>query len=207
MKTIHTLILLPLLGMLTACATFSTGTDVATGRQALFAGNFPAALGDFQNAAQADPNYIFGTELREGVYSYLGRAQYLTGNLVQARQTLQQALTRHKADNIARLYLGLTLARQGERQQGLRDIQSGMTGIYNFLNYMNNSFENNFGQDWDPAHSIRSSIDRARALISAGNIDWPQLITAGESIAMNMEQEEDRADLQQQQQQQIQMQR
>ncbi len=98
-------------------ATFQGGSDVAQGRQALFRGDYPAALVYFQNAEKAGPNYVYGTELREGVLSYLGRAQYLNGQLPAARATLQQALAAHKSDNLARLYLGLTLARQGDQNQ------------------------------------------------------------------------------------------
>ena len=93
-----------------------------------------AALGYFQAAEQADPNYIYGTELREGVLSYLGRAQYLNGNYAQARQTLEKALFQHKSGNVARLYLGLTLYRLGDQKSALTNIQAGMTGINNFLN-------------------------------------------------------------------------
>jgi len=145
----------------------------------MFAGNYKAALGYFQGAEQVDPNYRDGIELRERVLSYVGRAQCLTGNYAQARQTLQKALSQHRSDNIARLYLGLTWARQGEHQKGLEDIDAGMKGIYDFVNY-------SFGQDWDPG-GVLSAIERDRAMIASGQIDWPTLIADGESIAMKSE--------------------
>ena len=61
------------------------------GDNALLAGNYKAALGYFQQAEQADPTYMYGTELREGVASFLGRSQYLTGDYAQARQTLAKS--------------------------------------------------------------------------------------------------------------------
>jgi tetratricopeptide (TPR) repeat protein len=179
--------------LLSACASFRGAGDIGQGRQALIEGNNQAALGYFQAAEQVDPNYIYGTELREGVLSYLGRAQYLTGNYAQARSTLENALFQHKSDNIARLYLGLTLARQGETQKGLQDIDAGMKGIYDFLNYITDSFRFSFGQYWDPGRDIRSAIERARAIIASGKIDWPALVADGESIAMEMEREPDLA--------------
>jgi tetratricopeptide (TPR) repeat protein len=115
--------------LLSACAAVRGGGDVEQGRQALLAGNYQAALGLFQDAAQADPNYIYGAELREGVLSFLGRAQYLTGNYAQARQTLEKALSQHRGDNLARLYLGLTLYRLGDQKGALTNIQRGMEGI------------------------------------------------------------------------------
>ena len=105
-KMIHFLSLLLFSVLLSACAAVRGGGDVEQGRQALLAGNYQAALGNFQNAEQADPNYVYGTELREGVLSFLGRAQYLTGNYAQARQTLEKNLSHHRSDNVARLYLG-----------------------------------------------------------------------------------------------------
>ena len=80
MKVIHFLAGLSLSVLLSACAAIRGEGDVDRGRQALLAGNYQTALGYFQEAEQADPNYIYGAELREGVSSYLGRAQYLTGN-------------------------------------------------------------------------------------------------------------------------------
>jgi tetratricopeptide (TPR) repeat protein len=182
---------------LSACASLQSAGNVAQGRQALFAGNNQAALGFFQAAAQADPNYIYGTELQEGTLSFLGRAQYLNGDYAQARSTLEKALAQHKDDNVARLYLGLTLARQGETQKGLQDIDAGMKGIYDFLNYIADSFRFTYGQYWDPGRDIRSAIERDRAIIASGKIDWPTFIADGEWIAMKTEREPDLARQQQ----------
>jgi len=174
-----------------------SGGDIAQGRQALFAGNNQVALGFFQAAVQADPNYIYGTELQEGTLSFLGRAQYLNGDYAGARSTLEKALAQHKDDKVARLYLGLTLARQGETQKGLQDIDAGMKGIYDFLNYIADSFRFTYGQYWDPGRDIRSAIERDRAIIASGKIDWPTLIVDGEWIAMKTEREPDLARQQQ----------
>lgn len=182
---------------------FQAGSDVSQGRQALFRGDYPTALGYFQTAAQADPNYVYGTELRQGTLSYLGRAQYLNGQLAPAQDTLRKALAQHKSDNLARLYLGLTEARQGDRKTGLRDIERGMKGIKDFLNYITTTFSNLFGQFWDPTQEIRKTVDTNLAMISKGNFDWPTLISNSESLALNFEREPDRA--RQQEEQQIEM--
>ena len=191
MKVTHFLAGLSLSVLLAACATFQGAGDIAQGREAMFAGNNQAALGYFQAAEQVDPNYIFGTELQEGVLSYLGRAQYLTGNYAQARQTLEKAVSQDKDDNVARLYLGLAWARQGNRQKGLQDIDAGMKGIYDFVDYITDTFRFSYGRDWDPGRDIRSAIERDRAMIASGKIDWSTLIANGESIAMKIEQEPD----------------
>jgi tetratricopeptide (TPR) repeat protein len=114
--------------LLPGCAAIKGSSDVAQGREAIFTGNYPAALSDFQSAEQVDPSYVYDNELQEGVLSYLGRAQYLNGEYAQARQTLEKALAHDKDDHVARLYLGLTLARLGERQKALQDIDAAMKG-------------------------------------------------------------------------------
>jgi tetratricopeptide (TPR) repeat protein len=176
--------------LLCACAAVKGGTDVDDGRNALLAGNYKAAASYFQEAEQADPSYMYGTELREGVASYLGRSQYLTGDYAQARQTLEKALSRHKSDNLARLYLGLTLYRLGDQKAALTNIERGMKGIDSWLNYLNTNFAQEFGQSWDPGGTIRASIKTDLAMISSGQIDWPKLIAAGERLGITVEQQE-----------------
>ena len=190
MKTIHFLSLLLLSVLLSACAAVRAGGDVEQGRQALLAGNNQAALGNFQNAEQADPNYVYGTELREGVSSFLGRAQYLTGNYAQARQTLEKDLRQHPSDNLARMYYGLTLYRLGDQKAALTNIQRGMEGINNWLNYLNTNFAQEFGQGWDAGGTIRAGIKSDLAMISSGKINGPQLVADGERLGIGIEQEE-----------------
>ncbi len=170
---------------------FQAGGDVAQGRQALFRGDYAGALSYFQQAAQTDPNYMYGGELREGVLSYLGRAQYLNGQLQEARATLQQSLAQHKGNNLARLYLGLTEARLDDRKAATTDIQGGLKGMGEFLNYIINTFQNSFGSFWDQNGSLRKSIAANLAIISSGNVDWSTLISNCGTLAINYEQVED----------------
>jgi tetratricopeptide (TPR) repeat protein len=204
MKGTHVVVVLALFVLLSGCATIQTAGQIASGRQELFKGNNQAALGYFQEAAQTDPNAVYGATLRMGVFSYLGQAQYLNGDYALARQTLQKALSMHPSDHVAQLYLGLTEARLGNREAGLRDIENGMKGIAAFLNYLESAFAYSFGQYWDPGGQIRASIKTDLAMISSGNIDWTQLIADGERLGIRIEEEEDKARQQQQQQQQIQ---
>ena len=108
---------------LSACATFNAGKDVQSGRLALLTGNGETALNYFQRAEQQDPNYYYGTALKSGLLSYIGRSEYTAGRYPQARDTLEKALGANKDDNTARLYLGLSLARSGDRQRGLSEIE------------------------------------------------------------------------------------
>ena len=172
---------------------FQVSGDVAQGQTALFAGNYPGALGYFQSAAQADPNYISSSgQLREGTLSFLGRAQYLNGQLEAARATLRKAVAQQGSDNnvtLAQLYLGVTLARLNDRQAGLRDIESGTKGILDFLNYIQQNFRYSSGRLWDRGNEIRKAADAILALIAGGNFDWPTLISNSEALAMKFERE------------------
>jgi tetratricopeptide (TPR) repeat protein len=190
MKMIHFLSLLLVSVLLAACAAVQGGGDVERGRQALMDGNNKAALGYFQEAEKADPNYIYGAELREGVASFLGRAQYLNGDYAQARQTLEKALSQHRNDNLGRLYLGLTLYRLGDQKAALTNIQRGMQGVYNWLEYLNTNFRSEYGQGWDAGGTIRDGIKADLAMISSGNIDWPRLVANGQRLGIAVEVEE-----------------
>jgi tetratricopeptide (TPR) repeat protein len=191
MKTVHFIACGALTVLLGACSTIQGSGDVDEGRQALLEGHYQRALGLFQDAEKVDPAYLYGTELREGVLSFLGRSQYLTGNYPQARQTLERALSQHKSDNVARLYLGLTLYRLGDQKAALTNMQRGMQGIYNWIEYINTNFRYEFGKDWDVNGAIRSDIKNNLAMISSGKIDWPQLAAGGERVGLGIEQEEE----------------
>ena len=162
----------------------------------MFAGNYPGALSYFQSAAQTDPNYVFGAQLREGTLSFLGRAQYLNGQLEPARGTLQKAVAQTGDYNnvaLAQLYLGMTQARLGDRQGGLPNIESGTKGILDFLNYMQQNFRYSFGKYWDTGNAIRNAANANLAMIAAGNFDWSMLISNSEALAMRFEREADQA--------------
>jgi tetratricopeptide (TPR) repeat protein len=191
MKTAYFLAGVSLTILLAGCATIEGAGDVDQGRQALLAGDYQRAVGLFQDAERVDPTYIYGTELRGGVLSYLGRTQYLTGNYTQARQTLEKALSQHRSDNVARLYLGLTLYRLGDQKAGLTNIERGMRGISNWLQYMDTNFRYEYGKDWDTGGTIEAGIKSDLAMISSGKIDWPQLIADGERLGIGIENEEE----------------
>ena len=185
--------------LLSACATVQTAGEYESGKQALYAGNYPTALSYFQAAAQANPNAVYGATLRLGILTYVGQTQYLTGRYAEARQTLRKELSQHPSDHVALLYLGLTEARLGNRQVALGHIENGMKGIAAFLNYITTNFAQSFGQFWDPGGAIRASIKTDLALIAGANTDWPQLIAAGEKLGIRIEEEEEKARQQQQQ--------
>src|SRR5678816_3755042 len=152
MKTKSSLVLFSLFVFLAGCASVNVGGEVQSGRQALLEGKNETALGYFYGAAQKDHDYVYatGSSPKQGVWSYVGRSEYLTGRFPEARKNLERAIASNRQEDIARLYLGLTLAREGDRQRGLKEIESGMRGIDSFLNYISQAQRFSIGQFWDP---------------------------------------------------------
>jgi tetratricopeptide (TPR) repeat protein len=175
--------------------TMQAGGAFQAGRRALIGGDDETALAFFQTVAERDPNFVFttGSSPRQSIWSYVGRAEYLTDRFPQARQSLERALSGDREENIARLYLGLTLVQLGDRERGLKEIESGMRGIQSFLDNINQAQRFSIGQFWDPNRDIRSAIQYNLGKISSEGINWPQLIASTERIALQMEREADLA--------------
>jgi tetratricopeptide (TPR) repeat protein len=205
MKTTEALIFVVLISLVlvSGCATLQAGSDVQAGRRAFLVGDNENALRYFHSAAEVDPDYVYdGIALRENIWSYLGRSEYATGRLAQARRTLEKALAPNRDEtslsisddqDIARLYLGLTLTRSGDSQRGLKDIEYGMRGIYDDIEYVNQAFRFSYGQYWDPMRGIRSSIEGDLAMFSGKEVDVGRIISDGEWLGKIVEEEIDLA--------------
>jgi tetratricopeptide (TPR) repeat protein len=170
------------------------GSEFQAGRQALLRGDNEAAVSYFQSVAAKDPRYVYGTALEQNVWSYLGKAEHAAGRFSEARTALQKSLLMEQNNSdIARLYLGLAMARSGERERGLSEIARGMKGIHEWLDYITEAHRFSFGQFWDPRREIRSAIEADLAMLSGKELDWQRLIANGERLGMRMEEEADRA--------------
>ena len=166
-----------------------TTAEVEMGRQALFNNKPDDALVHFQRVTEADPNYV-NRYFQEGAWTYVGRSQYLTGKYPEARQSLEKALSQHRDDYFARLYLGLTLARTGDRSRGLKEIESGIKGIDQANEDMR---EHGTLELWDQQKVIRKETENILATISRQNFNWDDLIADCESLGLKFEQELDLA--------------
>ena len=61
------------------------------------------ALAYFTGVADQDPNYIFhSVHFREGIWTYLGRAQYETKRYPEARQSLERALSMDRGERLGK---------------------------------------------------------------------------------------------------------
>jgi tetratricopeptide (TPR) repeat protein len=190
MKRQSSLVWISILPFLYSCA--SDRLAMHTGRQALLVNKPDVALTYFQQVAETDPKYVmrFNGVFQEGVWTYVGRAHYLAGQLPEARQSLEKAVAQHNDDYLARLYLGLTLARSGDQPGGLKDIESGMKGIYDQLEWIV-THTTTPGQFWDVRGEIRSEIQGNLAMIAGKDIDWPKLIASAEWVGKKFEEESD----------------
>jgi tetratricopeptide (TPR) repeat protein len=175
---------------LSGCDSFKIGGQFQSGRQAFLAKNYEEALTYFQKVAQSKPDYMFESVFyRQGVWNYIGRAQYHMGKFDDALGSLERALSVYQDDHLARLYLGLARARGGDNANGARDIQSGMKGLYDWLEYYESSRP--FEALWDPRREMRSAIEKDLEMISANRIDEQRLLANAEWLGQRMEDEID----------------
>ncbi|HEY7557798.1 MAG TPA: aquaporin [Candidatus Binatia bacterium] len=163
------------------------GQQVQAGRLALQTGRPNDAVAFLTQAAEQDPDYKTPYLVREGVLTYLGRAYYETGRNAEARSTLEKALAKDKDDPLAHLYLGLTLARNGKRERGHQEINSGLKGILETLEYI--ATNNLYGHYWDPAMQIRSDI----RMTLAGKNSPEELTVSAQRIGALFDEEIDKA--------------
>lgn len=169
------------------CAGLSVGQDVLAGRNALQSGRSDDAVGYLARAAAKDPNYSLTSPFSEGILTILGRAYYESGRDAEARATLEKALARDKEDHLARLYLGLTLMRTGERERGAQEIQSGLRGVYDRLEYI--AADSYSGIFWDPNRILRNDIKATLAQ----KTDSPEVIASAHYIGTLVDREIDLA--------------
>ena len=172
---------------LTGCAAIQVGGNVQAGRNALHTGRPNDAVNYFTRAAEIDPAYKIPYRVPVGVLTYLGRAYYDTGKDEEARKALEKAVSLYKDDSLAHLYLGLTLVRTGDRDRGRKEIEGGLKGIHETLEYIGSN--NISGIFWDPTRMIRSDIERTLAT----KLDDSQLTVAALRIGSEFEEEIDKA--------------
>ena len=189
MKTPDKLILTCLSALLFAsgCAGLQVSQDVLSGRNALQTGKPEAAVGYLRRAVDADPNYTLPNRLEESSLALLGRAYYEIGNFPEARTSLERAIARDQNDHMARLYLGLTLIKAGDQERGRHEVESGLKGINEWLEYV--SSRGYSGQFWDPARDIRSDIQRGLA----STVSTPDLIVIAQRVGVKFDEEPERA--------------
>lgn len=100
---------LGLLLTIASCSSLESGGEFVSGRRALMSGDSAVAVTYFEPIAKRDPNYVAPfSSFRESIWTYLGRAQYQSGKLVEAKSSLERARSQIPNDSVAKLYLALT---------------------------------------------------------------------------------------------------
>ncbi len=88
------------------------------------------ALGHFQRAANSDPNYLLDVDL-------CGKGLLRLGETTRGTEGPRAGTrSRHEQDHLAKLYLGLVLGQDGDRPRGLREIEAGLRGLGDWLDYV-----------------------------------------------------------------------
>ncbi len=169
------------------CAGLQVARQVQAGRNALQTGRPQDAVAFLAPAAESDPGYRIPYRVGVGVLTYLGRAYYESGRDKDAQVALEKALGRDPNDHLARVYLGLARLRSGETTPGRKDVEAGLKGLHETLDYL--AADSISGPFWDPAGTLRSEIRTALAAKAADEL-W---VASVERIGREFDEEIDEA--------------
>ena len=182
--------LFSLLILTAGCSAIQANTEIHKGRMALLNGMLELAIAHFEQATTIESTATY-SPLQEGAWTYLGRANYEAKRYVEARKALQRALAINSDDGLARLYLGLTLAREGNHASGRKEVLGGLQSLNEMLNYI--VYNTQSGPYWDPGSKIRNELRAAQAEAAAANPILDKLFSRLEGIGASVEQEIDLA--------------
>jgi tetratricopeptide (TPR) repeat protein len=164
--------------------------ELHRGRIALLGGMPETAATHFGQAA-AESERLAYSQLRQGVWTYLGRAYYDSRKYPEARQALERAVAVNSDDGFARLYLGLTLARQGSYEAGRKEVLDGLQILSDRLNTIVYSTASGFY--WDPTGQLRGELQAARRAVTDAKPNLDGLFARLENLGIALEQEIDSA--------------
>ncbi|HVO92487.1 MAG TPA: hypothetical protein VMT22_06580 [Terriglobales bacterium] len=168
------------------CAGSQAAYHIEQGRLALLTGHPDIAVQHFEQAAALDGKNR-DSPLQESAWTYVGRAYYGTMKYSLARQALDRALAQDQDDDIARLYLGLIDARERKNESSPKQIQAGLQGVYNRIEYIKRfTFT---GEYWDPSGQLSTELLALIQMVSAPQVDWSTLIPRIEQLGLKIETE------------------
>ena len=192
MKAKKTSAILLLLLFTAGCAAFQANTELLRGRMALLRGMPLEAIPHLEQATALDGT-IKHSELRESVWTYLGRAYYEAKKYPQARQALERAIAANQDDGFARLYLGLTLARQDDHDASRKEALLGLKVLNDALEFI--VYNTADGVYWDPSGNLRKELTGAQRDVTAANPRLEHLLERLEALGAAVEEEIDLARL------------
>ena len=250
-----------------ACATLESQSEFLAGRQALIRHDPTTAISYFERVALGDPKFVTKSALlSQSIWTYVGRAQYESGKFVEAKESCEKALSYFSDDQMAKLYLGLSLLRlpaavsatnaltvqevsyalregiepkrvaalarergvafdltketesqlrsagadsllveeikkirsesakkrpENQTARGAKELVSALTGLRDAFDYI--IANTTQGKFWDPGGEIRAQIKTGLSLLSSREPDWQKVLSTGEWIGQQIEEETDRA--------------
>jgi tetratricopeptide (TPR) repeat protein len=163
-------------------------TELHRGRAALLTGMPDVAATHFGEAAAINERLRY-SQLREGIWTYLGRAYYDAKQYPRARQSLERAVAADNYDGFARLYLGLTLARQGNYDGGRTEVLGGLQTLSDQLNGIVYFAAN--GYYWDTTGQLRRELTAAHRAVTEAKPNLDYLFVRLEDLGIAIEQEID----------------
>jgi tetratricopeptide (TPR) repeat protein len=179
-----------LLAALVGCAASQAAQEIQQGRRALLIGKPDAAIQHFEKAATLDSKNS-SSPLQESTWTYVGRAYYEAGRYSLARQAFERALAEDQNDDIARLYLGLIGAREQTNETSARQIQAGLQGVYDRIEYIKRF--TSAGEFWDPSGQLSTELLESIKALSAAQVSWSNVIPRVEGLMQKIENEIDQA--------------
>lgn len=162
------------------------------GRAALRVGSPKAAVPHFEAAARLDPNYITNfSPLQVGIWTYLGRAYYEAGDHAKALENLRRARERYSDDYLARIYLGLIMAQNGQRAEGAKEIELGLQGLKAWLETLPG--RSSEGIYWDPGRYMVKTMAETLTLLGVEKVDWRRVSENSRWLGRKLDEEVEEA--------------
>jgi tetratricopeptide (TPR) repeat protein len=174
----------------TGCASFQAKTELHHGRLALLRGMPQTAVPHLEQATLLDGESVV-SPLHVSAWTYLGRANYEAKKYPPARQALERAVALNNDDGLARLYLGLTLARESNAAAGHQEILGGLKSLDVTLNHI--VYGTSSGPYWDPSGTIRKELNAAQVDLAAVQLRSEEMLARLEFLGVTIEQEIDKA--------------
>lgn len=177
---------------LSGCVAMQVGEEVQSGRAALRVGSSKAAVPHFEAAARLNPDYITNfSPLQVGIWTYLGRAYYEAGDYAKALENLRRARERHSDDYLARIYLGLIMAQNGQRAEGAKEIEVGLQGLKAWLETLPG--RSSEGIYWDPGRYMVKTMAETLTLLGAEKVDWRRVSENSRWLGRKLDEEVEEA--------------
>jgi tetratricopeptide (TPR) repeat protein len=171
---------------LSGCTAMEVARQVQSGRAALRVRSPKAAIPHFEAGARLDPDYITAfSPLQVGIWTYLGMANYDAGDRTKAVENLKRARDRYSDDYLARIYLGLIMAGDSQRAEGIKEMEVGLKGLKEWLDGLPGHDID--GKYWDPGRYMSKSMAETLTLLKAETVDWKEVRENIRWLARNLD--------------------